>query len=91
MLFAASLAFGCTIGNLFMLQTLIVGELFGAASLGTVLGMLQLLTQTASGMGPWVLGLLFASFGGYAPGLALLAGLAVCAAATLLRVRHPDA
>jgi predicted MFS family arabinose efflux permease len=52
-LFAASLAFGFTIGNLFMLQALLVGELFGARSFGTVLGLLQLLTQTASGLGPW--------------------------------------
>jgi sugar phosphate permease len=88
-LFAASLVFGFTIGNLFMLQTLIVGELFGMRSFGTVLGLLQLITQTASGLGPLALGLLYAAFGGYPRGLLVLSLLALVSAATLLRVRPP--
>ena len=88
-LFAASLVFGFTVGNLFMLQTLFVGELFGMVSFGTVLGVLQLLTQTVSGLGPWALGLLYAAFGGYRPGLLILAGVAMLAAGTLWQVRPP--
>jgi sugar phosphate permease len=88
-LYAASLLFGFTIGNLFMLQALLVGELFGLASFGTVLGLLGLLTQTAGGLGPFVLGLLYRSFGGYAGGLAVLVGVAATAAAVLLQVHPP--
>ena len=51
--------------------------------------LLQLLTQTLSGLGPWALGLLYAGFGGYAPGLAVLAGVALVAAGVLSRVRPP--
>lgn len=88
-LFAASLVFGFTIGNVFMLQSLLVGELFGMRSFATVLGLLQLVTQTTSGLGPWALGLLHAAFGGYPGGLLVLAGIAVCAAAIVSRVRPP--
>jgi Na+(H+)/acetate symporter ActP len=88
-LYLASLVFGFTIGNLFMLQALLVGDLFGMRSFGKVMGLLQLLTQTVSGLGPWALGLLYAGFGGYAPGLAVLAGVALVAAGVLSRVRPP--
>ncbi|MGH0030870.1 MAG: MFS transporter [Myxococcota bacterium] len=90
-LFAVSLLFGTTIGNLFMLQSLLVGELFGMRSFGTVLGALQLITQTASGMGPWALGLLHGAFGGYPQGLLVLVGIALASAVTLLRVPPPAA
>ena len=90
LLYAASLLFGFTIGNLFMLQALLVAELFGVASFGSVLGLLQLVTQTASGLGPFALGLLYAGFGGYEVGLGLLAGLAVLSAAFLWRVPAPS-
>jgi MFS family permease len=89
LLYLGSAVFGFTIGNLFMLQALLVGDLFGRRSFGKVMGLLQLLTQTASGLGPWALGLLYAAFGGYPPGLAVLAGVALVAAGVLARVRPP--
>jgi len=88
-LFAASLLFGFTVGNLFMLQSLIVADLFGVASFGSVLGSLQLVTQTASGLGPLALGGMYAAFDGYAPGLRVLAGVAVASALVLFRVPRP--
>jgi MFS family permease len=88
-LYAAALFFGCTVGNIFMLQSLLVGELFGMASFGTVYGLLTLVTQVVSGLGPYVLGVLYESFGGYAMPLRILAGLAAGAALVLLRVRPP--
>lgn len=90
-LYLASLGFGFTIGNLFMLQALLVAQLFGMRSFGTVLGLLQLLTQAASGLGPWALGLLHAAFGGYPAGLAVFAGVAVLAATILWQVEPPPA
>lgn len=87
-LFGASLVFGFTIGNIFMLQVLLVGELFGMASFGTVIGLLQLVTQTASGLGPYALGFLSESVG-YGTGLALLASVAVVSAGIVSRVEPP--
>ncbi len=83
LLLLASLVFGFAIGNLFMLQPLLVGELFGIPSFATVLGLLQLLTQTLSGLGPLALGQLAAGFGSYAPGLLVLLGVALAAALVL--------
>ncbi len=90
-LFAASLGFGATIGNVFMLQSLLVGQLFGAASYGAVYGALQLVTQLGSGLGPAALGLAFERLGGYPLPLGVLAALAVAAAAIVARVRPPRA
>jgi hypothetical protein len=66
-----------------MLQPLLVGELFGVPSFATVLGLMQLLTQPLSGLGPLALGWLAAERGGYAPGLLALAGIAVASALVL--------
>jgi len=89
-LFGASLVFGFTIGNLFMLQSLIVGELFGMVSFGTVFGLLQLVTQTVSGLGPWLLSLLVAVLGSYRAGLLPLVGLALVSACVVTRLRPPS-
>lgn len=89
-MFGASLIFGFTIGNIFMLQSLIVGELFGMKSFGKAFGLLQLLTQTTSGLGPYLLSLLVESFGGYQRGLLPLVGLAVVSAGVLSRLRPPS-
>lgn len=91
MLFAASLVFGFTIGNIFMLQSLVVGELFGMASFGTVFGMLQLVTQVASGAGPYLLSVLVEGLGGYRAGILPLVVLALLSAAVLSRLRPPPA
>jgi MFS family permease len=88
-LFAASACFGFTIGNLFMLQSLLVADLFGARSFGSVFGLLQLLTQTASGLGPLALGALHALLGGYRPGLVVLVAIAIGAAFVLHGTRPP--
>jgi MFS family permease len=88
-LFAVSLVFGITIGNVFMLQALLVGECFGMRSFATVLGLMQLITQTASGLGPFALGLLHDALGSYARGVLPLVALAGVGAALVLRVRPP--
>ena len=89
-LFALSLVFGFTIGNVFLLQALLVAECFGVRSFGSVLGMLQLVTQTASGLGPYALGLLHERLGGYSDALMPLSLLAGLAALLVSRVRAPD-
>jgi MFS family permease len=90
-LFALSLVFGVTIGNVFMLQALLVGEIFGMRSFAKVFGLLQLITQTASGLGPWALGLLHDALGGYSGGLLALSSLAGLAAVLVWQVRAPAA
>jgi hypothetical protein len=86
-LYAGSLCFGFAIGNLFMLQPLMIAEIFGIRSFGIVSGLLALLTQSLSALGPLALGLAAESQGGYAASLPLLALLATGSAAVLSRVR----
>lgn len=89
-LVGASLLFGLTIGNIFMMQSLLTSELFGIPSFGTVFGLLQLVTQVAAGLGPLVVGLLHGALGGYAPTWLLLSGLSGFAVIALTRLRAPD-
>jgi MFS family permease len=86
-LFAASTALGLTIGNLFMFQSLLVGEIFGSASFGTVLGMLTLISQVVGGLGPFALGLLSQQFGAYQPAIRMLVVLTLISALLLTRLR----
>ena len=89
-LFVGAALLGLTIGNIFMLQSLLVSELFGIPSFGTLYGMVLVVTQSAGGMGPVCLAALHQFWGGYAPGLQLMAGLSLCAACLLLLVRAPS-
>jgi MFS family permease len=90
-LYATALLFGSTIGSIFMMQSLLVGELFGMASFGTVFGLLQLLTGTIGALGPGALGLFVESIAGYGTALRFLAAIAVASAWVLSRVQPPMA
>jgi sugar phosphate permease len=87
--YAAAFVFGTTIGNVYMLQALLVGEMFGLASFGSVLGLLNLITQVAGGLGPAALGLMRDAWGGYERALVVLAGVALLAALAVSRVPVP--
>lgn len=86
-LLLASTALGLTIGNLFMFQSLLVGEIFGAASFGAVLGATMLVTQVIGGLGPVGLGVLGQQLGAYQPAIRVLVVLALLAAVLLTRLR----
>jgi MFS family permease len=86
----ASFLFGLTMGNIFMLQPLIVSEYFGVSSFASVLGSLQVATSLASGLGPVAVGLAFERFGGYRLPLEGLACIGTTAALVLTRVRKPE-
>lgn len=88
-IYGCALLFGFTIGNVFMLQSLLIGEFFGFASFGTVFGMLIFITQIAGGMGPWALTKLNEIFGGYGPSLQLLACLVALGALIIMCARAP--
>jgi MFS family permease len=87
---AASFVFGLTMGNIFMLQPLLVSEFFGIASFASLLGSLQVATSLASGLGPVAVGLAFERFGGYERPLEILACVGIAAALVLSRVRKPE-
>ncbi len=89
-LFASSLLFGLTIGSIFMMQSLIVAELFGIPSFGAVFGTVQLCTQIVSSGGPLLVGALVGGWG-YGIALRVLVALALAGAVVLAFVRPPRA
>jgi MFS family permease len=91
-LYVSAVLFGLTIGNVFMLQSLLVGEFFGMTSFGRVFGALLFVTQVAGGFGPWGLAQLNEGLGGYAGSLrvaAVVAGLGAIAIAFAKPPKRP--
>ena len=54
--YALVMVIGFTIGNIYMMQTLLVAEIFGLVSMGTVFGVIGLAGQVGSGLGPFAIG-----------------------------------
>jgi sugar phosphate permease len=50
-IYAVALLFGFTIGNIYMMQSLLTSEIFGMLSFGTVYGVVSLVGQLGSGAG----------------------------------------
>lgn len=90
-LLLASVAFGLTIGAVFMMQGLLVAEIFGLPSYGTVFGAVSLITGIGGGLGPLTVGLLSESAGGYPGALRTLLLIAPLSAIAVLCVRPPQA
>ena len=77
--FLISLAlFGITIGNLLMLQPLLIAEVYGQISYSRIYGLSNLLTTFGVALGPFLLGYIYSSDSSYihAYVIASLAGLA---------------
>lgn len=85
-IYVAALLFGFTIGNVYLVQSLLIGELFGLVSFGTVYGMVALAGQIGSGLALIGVGALVDAHGYGLPFL-LLAGIDLVAAATVLWAR----
>ena len=56
---------GLTIGNVYMMQTLLIAETFGVVSLATVQGAITVAVQMAAGFGPFLVGWAKESTGEY--------------------------
>lgn len=89
MLFAA-LLFGLTVGNLLMLQPLLLAEVFGVRDYGRIFSLSQWLTTLGVASGPLLIGVLYDLQGGYLVSF-LAAALASAAGGVLvLLARVPD-
>lgn len=89
-LLIASVSFGLTIGAVFMMQGLLVAEIFGLPSYGTVFGAVSLITGIGGGLGPLTVGLLSDSTGGYPGALRSLLLVAPLSAIAVWGVRPPQ-
>jgi MFS family permease len=84
----AAVAFGATVGNLLMLQPLLLAEVFGARDYSRIYSLSQLVTTLGVASGPALLGVLFDLLGGYEASF-LLAGTASVAALVAMVVAGP--
>ena len=87
-IYVAALLFGFTVGNVYLVQSLLIGELFGLVSFATVFGMVSLASQIGSGLSLIVVGALVDAHGYTVPFL-VLAGADLLAAAVVLLARPP--
>jgi sugar phosphate permease len=88
-IYAVALIFGFTIGNIYMAQSLLVGELYGLMSFGTVYGMVSLVGQIGSGLGLIGMGHLIDLSGGFTVPFLLLAGFDLLAAVVVFGAVKP--
>lgn len=84
---ALTLIFGLTIGNVYMMQSLLVGELFGMVSFGAIFGLISLAGQAGSGIGPIGVGFLEDQTGGYTVPFTITAMLTYLAAVAVFFAR----
>lgn len=89
MTYVAVLTFGFTIGNVYMLMSLLTSDVFGYVSFGAVYGMIAMATQMSSGIGPWLIGLLDDITGSYDVPLTLVAILTYAAIIPIYFARPP--
>ncbi|MEQ9316738.1 MAG: MFS transporter [Henriciella sp.] len=64
-LFVVSALFGTTVGNMQMMQPLIMAEAFGLKAYARILSVSQMITTCANAAGPALLGFLYVTAGGY--------------------------
>ena len=84
-----TLTFGFTIGNIYMMQSLLVGEYFGMVSFGAIFGFVSMASQVSSGAGPLLVGWLEDISGSYELPFTVTAALTLAAAVVIVLVRAP--
>ena len=87
--YLAILIFGFTIGNVYMLQSLLTSDVFGYVSFGAVYGLIAMATQIASGFGPWMIGALEDLTGSYEIPLTVVAILTYAALIPIYFAKPP--
>ncbi len=83
------LIFGFTIGNVYMLQSLLTSDVFGYVSFGAVYGLIAMATQLSSGFGPLMIGVLEDITGSYDLPLTLVAILTYAALIPIYFAKPP--
>lgn len=78
LLFVSAL-FGATVGNLQMMQPLVLAEAFGLKAYARILSLAQMITTCANALGPILLGVLYERAGGYDTAYLVIANLSVLA------------
>lgn len=87
MTWVLTLIFGFTIGNVYMMQSLLVGEIFGMVSFGSIFGLISMAGQVGSGLGPIMVGVLHDRADSYSLPFVVTAVITYLAAVVVLFAR----
>ena len=85
MIFASIVLFGLTIGNILMLQPLLIAERFGVLDYAKIYSRSSFLSMIGTAAGPFLLGWLYDVSGSYRMPYAIGAGLSLAGAVVLSR------
>ena len=89
-LYAGPFVFGLTMGNILMLQSLLVGECFGTLSFGAIFGLARMFTMIGAALGPLLAGYLFDLTGSYRIFFILVAVFSAAASLVILAAKPPS-
>ena len=90
-LYLGTLAFGLIMGNIIMMQSLIIGECFGLVSFATVSGMAGVFTISGAAFGPGMAGIIFDATGSYQIAFNIFAAMSVIAILAIYFAKPPKA
>ena len=82
-------AFGLTMGNVVLLQSLIIGECFGQVSFGTVFGLAGLFISSVSSFGPMIAGFIYDATQSYRIAFSIFAAMSAFATLFLIYAKPP--
>jgi len=89
-LYLGTLAFGLTMGNIIMLQSLITAECFGLVSFATVSGLAGVFTMSGAAFGPTLAGFIFDATQSYRAAFSIFAAMSAIAILVIYFARPPE-
>ena len=89
-LYLGTLAFGLTMGNIIMMQSLITGECFGLVSFATISGLAGVFTMTGAAFGPGIAGLIYDATQSYRMAFTIFAAMSVTAIVAIYFAKPPE-
>ena len=88
-LYLGTLAFGLTMGNIIMMQSLITAECFGLVSFATVSGLAGVFTMSGAAFGPTIAGYIFDATRSYQMAFTIFAVMSAIAALVIYFAKPP--
>jgi len=88
-LYLGTLAFGLTMGNIIMMQSLITGECFGLVSFATVSGLAGVFTMSGAAFGPSIAGFIFDATQSYRIAFTIFAAMSAVAIVVIYFAKPP--
>lgn len=88
-LYLGTFAFGLTMGNIIMMQSLITGECFGLVSFATVSGLAGVFTMSGAAFGPSLAGLIFDATQSYRMAFTIFAAMSAVAVLVIYFAKPP--